>query len=180
MDQLEKFIKDQQKRFDLHEPNDSLWPNIHSRMAPKAGKIVQFSVFLRAAAIVAVVVSAFYFLYNFQPTGSNEQIVSTDIPISLKDISPELAEFESYYSSAIQNKIELIHSLEGNGDLLEEIEILDSEYQMLIKEYEDNLDNEKVLQAMIGNYKLRLSILERILEEIGEEQQTEDAPTIET
>ena len=54
-----------------------------------------------------------------------------------------------------------------------DLEQLDEVYKELMNDLQDNADNEEVVQAMIENYRIRLQILEQILNEIKGEQDEE-------
>ena len=81
---------------------------------------------------------------------------------------PELREAEMYYSGMIHTKLEEVKPLlreypsleeELNSDLSE----LDSIYSGLKSDLKDNIANHEVIEAMIQNYRLRISILEDML-----------------
>ena len=49
---------------------------------------------------------------------------------------------------------------------------LDEEYEMLKLELGQNLDNQLVLEAIIGNYKKRIELIENLLHQINNSKQT--------
>ena len=90
--------------------------------------------------------------------------------VSLQDLSPELAEAEIYYNQLVEAKMSLIKSSHADADLVQvvtkDFEMLDSAYNELKTDLKDNMYNEEVIDAMIQNYRIKLQILESILENI--------------
>jgi len=56
-------------------------------------------------------------------------------------------------------------------ELLEEVELLNEEFEQLKIEMGQSADPMKVVEAMISNYQLRIEILQSILEEIERERE---------
>ena len=61
----------------------------------------------------------------------------------------------------------------GSEELVADLERMDAVFEELKGDLEDDVHNEAVITAMIDNYRLKLRILEEILEEL-EEQDDED------
>ena len=49
---------------------------------------------------------------------------------------------------------------------------LDDEYAILKLEMKKNIDNERVLEAIIGNYKKRIELIEKLLKQINDSKKT--------
>jgi len=89
----------------------------------------------------------------------------------------ELSEAEFYYERMIDAKLVQVKSKVNDPVLLADIAQLDQAFVELKKDLSDNLDNEEVIMAMMENYQLKLRILERILQEI-EEDEKDDEDTV--
>jgi len=87
----------------------------------------------------------------------------------------ELTEAEYYYEQMIDAKLLQVKRKVKDPILLADIEQLDKAFLELKKDLKDNLDNEEVIMAMMENYQLKLRILERILQEIEEDEKEEEA-----
>ena len=92
----------------------------------------------------------------------------------------ELIEAEAYYSSLISIKKEEVFRLTAsNPEVRHEIDMemvdLDRVFSELKEDLKDNADNEEVIEAMIQNYRVKLDILEEMLLELKQtnESQTE-------
>ena len=61
-----------------------------------------------------------------------------------------------------------------------EFQMLDSAYVELKNDLKDNVDNEEVINAMIQNYRIKLQILEQILDNIqsNEDKENEEGISI--
>jgi hypothetical protein len=77
--------------------------------------------------------------------------------------------------SQISQKLQLIeHYPDVSGDAKRELAALDSIYSDLKQDLKDNIDNEEVVSAMIENYRLKLDVLEGILNQIQKQHIEED------
>jgi len=88
-----------------------------------------------------------------------------------KAIYPLLNEAELYYTSLINIKENEIYRLAGNNSVVRkemsiELGELDKAMTDLKKDLNDNIDNTRVVEALIQNYRLKLEILEDLLNEI--------------
>jgi hypothetical protein len=185
-DQLEDFINENRDEFDAYEPSEGLWDKVNKRVEEhntndKAEpKMIPLSMLYKVAAVLVLAFSVgLVVIYmNSEKDGNtsasndnNEKVDTAYIILSpeLAYISPELAEVEDYYVTQINYKMKEARSMNVGEDLLEEVEILDKEFQELKEEIGDNIDNERIISAMIENYRIRLNILENILTEIQKE-----------
>ncbi|MGJ8745123.1 hypothetical protein [Polaribacter sp.] len=98
--------------------------------------------------------------------GSNHQKRQLD----LADISPKMEEVQSYFVSTIYQEIK---TLEKNRNLdteniiehaLEELEELEDNYQVFVKDLNKNGNQKRIISAMIKNYQRRLDVLENTLQ----------------
>ena len=83
-------------------------------------------------------------------------------------MSSEFRETQFYYQDMIDAKLVQVKDQIQDPGLLEDIAALDDVFIELRSDLKEDVDNEEVLTAMIDNYRLKLKILERILEELEE------------
>lgn len=92
--------------------------------------------------------------------------------IDLADLSPKMEEVQTYFVSTINQEVK---TLEKNRSLatesiienaLEQLEELEDEYNVFVKELTKNGKQRKLINAMIQNYQQRLTILENTLQQI--------------
>ncbi len=191
-DPLEIFVQEHRDEFDLNEPSFGLWERIEDGLPPEQEekpmpKMVPLKWVIRIAAMITLILGAGLLLF-FQ-TGDDAQIRLRGGIIALQDISPEMAEVEHHYVALIEAKLTTLKSSNvlNNSDyqsLTDEIEALDKDYEKLKKELIHSLDKEKIIEAMIQNYRLRLQILEKMLKQIhkdsdiNQEKEEQDGSSI--
>lgn len=163
-DSFEKFINDHRDEFDNLEPDKLVWERLKTDLPVRGG--FSWKIFMRRAAIVIVIFAASYF--------TNEMIhrYSNRSPDSAKTEIPGLSEAEAYYTGLVNQKLdELKPVIENCPSLQEELNYdmseLDSVYFDLKKDLRDNMANQEVIEAIIDNYRLKITILEDILSEIS-------------
>ncbi|PIB37308.1 hypothetical protein BFP72_18775 [Reichenbachiella sp. 5M10] len=83
-------------------------------------------------------------------------------------ISPELVEVQNYYQGEIALKMQQVSHLENFADISRDMETLDEAFVQMKRDLNDNVDNQEVINEMIENYKIKLEILERILERLDQ------------
>jgi hypothetical protein len=92
--------------------------------------------------------------------------------IELADVSPKMEEVQNYFVSTINRELK---TLEKNRSLntetiieetLNELEELEDNYKLFIKELNNTGNTTKIINAMIKNYQHRLEILENVLQQI--------------
>ena len=174
MDHFKKHIDNQRDSFEIYSIDaDKSWEKIESTLNRQDSKgiFLSWKSIAQVAAILFLisVVAVGYFL-NTQRLGIDRN------GIALHNISPDLADTEAFYASQIEEKIELISAI-GNGlspEVSEQMALLDQDYQSLKDDLKDNADSEEVINAMIQYYRLKLTLLEKILEEIQKDNERTD------
>ena len=165
-DELKKYTEQHRPSFEGYKLNlDEAWNGIDSRLNDLEGKAHQFPWMrlMKIAAVFLVIVTvAFSYYLNDQRKAMNKN------GIALHNVSSELADTESFYMSQISEKIKLIELSVGDLDpqINNQLEILDADYTSLKEDLRDNADSEEVINAMIEYYRLKLGMLEKILDEI--------------
>lgn len=92
--------------------------------------------------------------------------------LQLADISPEMEETQSYFSSVIKTEIENINIQKSseNKQLIDDtfirLENLEKQYQQLTFELKESGEDRRVVFAMITNFQQRIEILQDLLEHI--------------
>ena len=167
-DRLEDFVKQQREQFDLREPDPSIWLKINPANVPvaRARKSMRW---LRVAAAVAMIVAGstagIYFL-----TG---QKADTDQFAS--ELYQEIRETEQYYSQMVSQRYDelkpfLMENPGAEEMLNADMEELDEVYLELKEDLKDNVANPEVIEAMILNYRVKLEVLEDLLNQLKEKE----------
>jgi hypothetical protein len=164
-DRLEKFILENREEFDFREPDPGLWNKIKSGIRPR--KKIRFGYVLSRVAAVLLIFIISYMINRFIYEGFPKISFSKDRETEI----PELREAENYYTGLLNEKLDEIKPILSACPSLEkelnyDLNQLDSIYRELKNDLKDNIANQEVIDAMIQNYRLRISILEEVLSEI--------------
>ena len=169
-DKLEQYIINNKEEFDTLEPSKGLWEGI-SKIEPKPKKLDRpyFSWAMRVAATIIIFIGSYYFHdYRSQnrQTASFNSASNTD-----NKLYHELIEAEYYYTAQIGTETERFYQLAGGNKMLREeiqteLEELDNEFNTLKNDLRDNADNEEIIAAMIQNYRLKLRILQDMMNQL--------------
>jgi len=167
-DRLEDFVKQHQEQFDLHEPDPSIWLKINPANAP-AGRDRTPLRWLRVAAAIAMIfagsTAGVYFL-----TGNR-----ADTDQLSNEMYLEVLETEQYYSHMVSQRYDELKPYLASDPVVKEMltsdmEELDEVYTELKEDLKDNASNPEVIEAMILNYRVKLEILEEILNQVKEKE----------
>ncbi len=182
-DKLEQFIIANRKEFDTSEPDPAIWERIEKRRPILS---IGWQGIAWRAAVVVMIFGLSWVLNDITDKKSNQLFSGASIEIAAEKspMMEALFEAEFYYSSQINNKKELIILLTQNRpEILQEIDLefveLDKIYEELKEDLKDNADNEEVIEAMILNYRLKLGLLEEMLNLIKQSDNTEKNDTYE-
>jgi len=167
-DRLEDFVKQNREQFDLHEPDPSIWLKINPENAPVAGKRRSLR-WLRVAAAVAMIfagsTAGIYFL-----TGNRAE---PDLYGS--EMYQEMQESEQYYNQMVNLRFQELQPYLASDPAAKEMlaadmDELDEVFEELKNDLKDNVSNPEVIEAMILNYKVKLEILEDLLNQLKEKE----------
>lgn len=98
------------------------------------------------------------------------KMTSTDTTVT--EVSPEIAQTQTFFSSTIKNELEQLNTLRTaeNAVIIEEalaaIEKLELQYEEIKQDYRINKDSKVVIAAMIENFQNRIQVLEIAREQI--------------
>ncbi len=160
MDKLEEYIRENREDFDKYNPSPGIWNKIKNEI--RRTKSFSFR-WISIAAMVMVILGISVVLQKrgyFLPEGSNQKTSFTS--------DPQIKETEIYYNNLVNSLYrETTPLLTGNPEIQQElvadIAHLDSICSEIKKDLKDNVANKEVVEALIQNYRLKISILEDML-----------------
>ncbi len=167
MDNLKKWAENTESGKDIYPlPDRDIWSNIEKELNRQERPAIRFMPYLKVAASILIL---FVFALSFIV------VKRTDLSAgySLSDLSPDLADTEVYYAGLLDEKLSAVKASGKEIDpiIYRDLDQMDSSYQELMKDLRDNADNEEVIDAMIQNYRIRIEMLEAILEKINTENE---------
>ncbi|MEJ8840865.1 hypothetical protein WG954_00625 [Lacibacter sp. H375] len=170
---LEKFVNRNRSEFDTEHPGADVWSKIEKTLPIKKEAKV-FSLkdiykFSAAAAVVCIVLTSVYFLYIRQQ--KNELTVRTETKTNaseLNGIAPEyVAEAKQVFNAIETRQEELKEATADNPELykqfLDDLQLLDSTYNMLQKQAAHTPNKDVIMKAMLQNLQLQAELLYRQL-----------------
>lgn len=175
MDNFEKHIREHRASFEEHKADRAkLWANIERELAPSKPKAFPFwkSPVFRAAAGV-VILLGLAVLIGLLGFGGKDAATQDSF------VSRELRDLDMYYGNLVRHQVQLVEnhpnlSPEDKAQFLSFMDELDVEYETLRLEMSKNLGDERVLEAIIGNYKKRIELIENLLQLINDSKLKED------
>jgi len=170
MTDLEKYIRENKKHFQV-EPSEGHFDRFSSKLenSGSKGRLVYLLPRMMKVAAVAVLI-VISGLWTF------EKITSRNVQdgIALGDISPEYQEVEQFYAQKVSftsreiDRSDMFASEEQKRMVMQELADMDSIYRNLKKDLKANPDDERVINAMIEHYQLKLEIMNSILTQLHE------------
>lgn len=139
-----------------------------------------------AASIVVLLGVGAYFFFNSQPNLQDEgvKIVERENQegnkqnISLGDLSSDLQKLETYYLANINLELASLEVSEENRDLvdgyMEQLSELSTEYNQLIKELNEVGPNDQTIEALIKNFQLQLSLIQKLKTKLNQLKSSEN------
>ncbi|MGI9543572.1 MAG: hypothetical protein ACR2MX_09955 [Cyclobacteriaceae bacterium] len=182
MDKLEKYITGNRDAFDDKQPSDLLWSKIDEKLNVST-RSNNYGWIWKAAAVLLLGVSSVLMYQKSKLQDKVNQTAETTLEETII-MDTDFEETEVYYTAMIEEKKMEIASFQvDDPELKAEFEADLEELDVLYLELKEELfetSNEKVMEALIDNLRLRINILNRqldILEKI-KNYQNEDAPKL--
>ena len=167
-DTIDKLFDNLKGEFDINEPNknhelrflDKLKTNDVVAINSKKTSGFNWKPFLAIAASVVICLSVFMTMQN-EPEA-----------LDLASVSPELSETQDFFTATIENELKKLNKERSPlteqiiTDALEQIQILETNYQNLKTDLTESGNDQRVIYAMITNFQNRIDILNTVLEQI--------------
>jgi len=169
MENFDDIFSKYRNEFDAEEPPENHFLRFQQKLKKQNSSSKQLIIryLVRFSAAAAVFVFAFLLFQN--TSGKPEILVSK---LSLKDISPEYMEVESFLESKFTAKYNQFVKLEcketifSKDKVINDLKEIDKTYSNLQKELWKQPDNERVINAMIDCYRSKEMILTRVITHI--------------
>jgi len=163
MKDLEQIIKETREALDSYQPGEKHLIRFRQKLFAYNRYALGLADYLKIAAVVVLASMFSFFLFSQLQT----YILQKD-KYSLGDVSPEYREVEQYYTRMINYcyaKLDRIDT--GDPDqksmLVKELTEMDRLYISLQKDLKANPADERIIDAMISHYQMKLEIMNQIL-----------------
>ncbi len=174
MDNFEKHIREHKAEFDDHKADKAkMWAAIAGELKTEEPKVVPLwrsSVFKMVASLLLLFgITSFIAL----------TILKSEGDMQTQFASKELLDIDMHYKGLVSYQVQLVKdnpnlSEEDKTEFLSFMDELDTEYEKLRLEMHNDLDNERVLEAIVSNYKQRIELIEQLLKQINDSKIEED------
>jgi len=163
MMKIEEILKNNTGAFNSDEPSDNHFEKFRKKLQ-KAKNTKELYVLIYRIAVVfilVIMITGIFYMVN---------IPATSHPIkTIGQISDELYEVEMYYKSQINNNYKKIRNLNFNNDkterrlVLSDFKEMDAAYRDLQEDLNQNPYDDRVINAIINYYQLKLEFTDIIL-----------------
>jgi hypothetical protein len=172
-DNLHTLFENLKHEFDVENPKDGHELRFLSKLKGGETKVVKLNhtktsfwkPLLAVAASVVLCVSILTVIR--QKSEAND----------LASISPELSETQAFFTTAIIQEIATLNNERSPktetiiNDALNQVNILEKEYESLKIDLTESGDDKRVIYAMISNFQNRIDVLQNVLKQIEEVKQ---------
>jgi len=188
-DKLEKFVIENREGFNDLEVPPMLWNAIEKQTAGFQGKLVPAeggkadstnspgkmlrigTIAWRAAAAILIFASAWYLNDYFDKSPAKTAHTTVSPAPVTSPVMNELSDVEAYYTTQINSRqLELAKYSREHPEIIEDLKKeflnLDKGSQELRKDLAESNADEKVVEAIIQSYRVKLDILEQMLSEM--------------
>ncbi len=179
LDDFEKYVIDNKHDFGPDHEVPDVWEKVQKREPQEVQLQISWRRWAARAASIIVIFTISYFVHDFRANRLNGD--SAKLVKMLKEDPRLLQLFEAdeYYTAEINIKKEELFRLGSNVPGLEneintDLADLDAILIELKEDLGDNADNDEVIAAMMQNYRLKLEILEDMLEQFKNKKNKSD------
>ena len=153
-DNFKNYIDDNVDEFDHLFDVEKGWANFSKKNTPKKSKTLLWAVAASMALFIGV------FGVNF--------MMGSGAPKQLS----EWEEVELFYQNQIDDMTIMVTNYSSDKEFLYDLEEMDKAFLEIKDDLQDDAANEEVIEAMMNHYRLKLEILEKMLDEIREDNET--------
>ena len=164
MKNLEDHIREKRELLDSEQPGEGHEERFLQKLYSKPVRRLQVRHVLQVAASVAILITSGIVLVKVSKSG--DKVASREIPASV-------IEADIYYTSQLDARYDQIRSfnfedMEEKTLLLDELKDLDEYQQKLMSDLEANPDDDRVINALIRHYQIKLEIMDQIIIQLNQ------------
>jgi len=166
MIELEKHIAQNRAHLDSERPRrgheDRVLQKLQERQQP--GRRVRFRHVLQIAASIAIILASAVVVIKKDRSG--DKMAAEELPASIM-------EADQYYTRQVSERYEQIQafdfdSAEEKAFLLDELKDLEFYHGQLLMDLEAHPGDEKVINALIRHYQVKLDIMDQIISQLNQ------------
>jgi len=163
MDKIEDYIRNNRKDLDKYTPSPESWKRIKAAVKKRKTPLI----WLSAAAMIVVILGTAALYYVWENKGKS-LLTSKEIEAILEKTDPHLKETEIYYNNLVNNLYSEATPLltdypDIEKELFKDLSEIDSICTDIKRDLKDNIANQEVIEALINNYRIKIRLLEDML-----------------
>jgi hypothetical protein len=161
---IEEHIRKERSKLDSDHPREGHEERFLQKLYSRPVRRLQIRHALQIAASVAIIITSGIILVRVNKSG--EKVAQREIPEAFK-------EADIYYTSQMDARYEQIREFkfedtEEKSILLDELKDLDTYHQQLMSDLEANPDDDRVINALIRHYQIKLEIMDQIIIQLNQ------------
>jgi septal ring factor EnvC (AmiA/AmiB activator) len=171
-DKLENFVRENAEDFNSLEPPVMAWDVIDKELpAPKQKRVRKLWPYAWKAAAAILIFASAWMLNDFIDQKKSTEDMYTNTEVAVSSELSELSDAEAYYTTQISSKqAELARYARQNPEIIEDLKRefseMDKSKAELKKDLAESNADEKVIEAIILSYRVKLEILDQMLTEL--------------
>jgi len=183
MQKIEEKIRNNREKFDHADPPaghfEKFQEKVQTMNAP-AKKGIQRGFIIRVAAVIIVLITVSITLLTINNDLFHRSLFSES---NAGEIPEELQEVQYYYTSLADQKLDEINALAASDEeatkvkelALQEMNALETTNEQLEEEYKESGNNDRILNAIINNYRIMTKLLDHIITEMDQTNEQESS-----
>jgi hypothetical protein len=163
MGKIEEYIKKNREELDMLDPSPEIWKGIENELTDRRPGVFKW---LSVAAMIAVVFASAALFYVYE---ARKNIAYDGNRALVRKADQFLKETEIYYNGlATELMNEAAPLLTAHPDikseLITDLSQVDSICAEIKLDLRDNIANQEVIEALVNNYRIKIRILEEMLD----------------
>ncbi len=161
---LEDHIRSIRPELDSDTPREGHEARFMQKLDRKPVRRINIRHALQIAASVAVILASSIVLIQKNKSGNK---------VAMREIPASVMEADQYYAKQVNQKYDEIsgfdfESSEEKAVLLDEMKDLDAYHNQLMTDLEANPGDERVINALIRHYKVKLEVMDQIIYQLNQ------------
>ncbi|MEZ5070383.1 MAG: hypothetical protein R2751_05310 [Bacteroidales bacterium] len=158
-DNIENLLRNLGPALDLDRPREGHETRFLQKLENQPVRRLEIRHLLQIAASLAVLLASAFGIIRWSGPAQ---------PANASNLPESVVQAEAYFSSQMDSRYETIRGFDfENGEekavLLEELEDLDAYQQQLMQDLEANPKDERVINAMVRHYQVKLEVMDQII-----------------
>jgi len=164
MNHIEEQVRKHREMFDSELPREGHEERFLQKLYGSGERRMPIRHILQIAASIAILVTSGIILVRVSKSG--EKVAQQEVPASIM-------EADVYYTSQMDARYDEIRAFDFESDeektvLLDELKDLDDYQQKLMRDLQANPGDDRVINALIRHYQLKLEVLDQIILQLNQ------------